>query len=200
MTPSEIKSFLDEYAPKRERTLVIVDFGNVAKWNVSLKWKVGIQELGNLVKNLSTGNKSLRRFYYGEDCGPTESPDNITKWSKDVLLRAKMNGFDVVQKRVKYIHDTKVGLVAKCDLDVEMAVDLLRLQADYDHIVLFSGDGDLVYALRHLKNTFGKSAGVFYARGHLGKELVEAHQEGIIQKIFHADDFEYRLDMHRHKK
>src|SRR5690606_6560455 len=98
MTPAEIKAYLEAHAPKRERTLVIVDFGNVAKWNVSLKWKVGIQELGNLVKNLSTGQKSLRRFYYGEDCGPSEIPDNISKWSKDVLLRARMNGFDVVQK------------------------------------------------------------------------------------------------------
>ena len=39
-----------------------------------------------------------------------------------------MNGFEVVEKRVKYIHSPENlhGFEKKCDLDVEMAVDLMQ--------------------------------------------------------------------------
>ena len=48
---------------KKERTIAIVDFGNVEKWKNSLGWIVGIQELGKLVKHFSLGKKFLRRFF-----------------------------------------------------------------------------------------------------------------------------------------
>ncbi len=54
MNKSEIKSFLEGFANKRERTIVIVDFGNVEKWKYSLSWNVDIKKLGQLVKNFST--------------------------------------------------------------------------------------------------------------------------------------------------
>ena len=65
MTKEEIKKFIASFSDKQERTLVIVDYGNVEKWKNSLNWKVGIKELGNLVKHFSRGKKFLRRFYYG---------------------------------------------------------------------------------------------------------------------------------------
>ena len=48
---SEIKKYLDGFVGRKERTIVIVDFGNVEKWKNSLGWIVGIKELGILVKN-----------------------------------------------------------------------------------------------------------------------------------------------------
>ena len=72
MNPDEIKTFLESFADKASRTIVVVDFGNVDKWEVSLNWRVGIQELGRLVKNFAQGKKPLRRFYYGSDYGPKE--------------------------------------------------------------------------------------------------------------------------------
>ena len=32
MNKEDIRNFLESFAPKRERTIVIVDFGNVEKW------------------------------------------------------------------------------------------------------------------------------------------------------------------------
>ena len=61
MNQSEIKDFLDNSKEKQERTIVIVDFGNVEKWKNTLKWRVGIRELGVLVKNFSIGKKFLMR-------------------------------------------------------------------------------------------------------------------------------------------
>lgn len=199
MNQDEIRTFLDSFKAKQARTIVIVDFGNVDKWEKNLGWKVGVQELARLVRHFSVGSKALRRFYYGADYGPHERSTTLTLWSQGILDRADMNRFEVVAKPVKYIHDTNhtTGYDKKCDFDVEMAIDLVRLQAEYDDIVLFSGDGDLVYALRYLRDAFGKSSYVVGARGHVGKEVVDATKEDVIQRLLYADDFKYRLDIGR---
>ena len=111
---------MDSFAAKRERTIAIVDFGNVDKWEKNLGWRVGIQELTRLVKCFSYGNVELRRFYYGSNYGPKERSQTLTLWSSRVLERAKMNRFEVITKPVKYIHDPSKsdGYDKKCDLDV----------------------------------------------------------------------------------
>ena len=82
-------------------------------------------------------------------------------------------------------------------MDVEMAVDLIKEKDDYDKIILFSGDGDLSYVLKYLKEAFGKMAYVFAARDHLGRELVDCRNSGIVEKILFLEDFEYRLNKDR---
>ncbi len=195
MNKSEIKSFLEGFANKRERTIVIVDFGNVEKWKYSLSWNVDIKKLGQLVKNFSTSKKYLRRFYYGSDYGKSEKSHTIVPWSGAILQKAKMSGFELVTKRVKYIHDNynKSGFTKKCDLDVEMAIDLIKERNNYDTIVLFSGDGDLMYAVRYLVDKYEKNCIVFGARDHVGREVYDAKNNGIVDIILYAEDFDYRL-------
>lgn len=202
MNPSEIKTFLESFTDKTGRSIVIVDFGNVNKWEKNLGWRVGMQELARLVKSFSRGNAALRRFYYGSDYGPKERSTSLSLWSSNILNRAKMNRFEVITKPVKYIHDSsqKSGYEKKCDFDVEMAVDLIRMRDEFDHVILFSGDGDLVYVLRYLRDAFGKTSYVFGARGHVGREVVDAAKDGVIQRLLYADDFRYRLDMARFRK
>lgn len=93
MTPESIKQFLVQYAPRRERTIVIVDFGNVEKWKHSLHWRVGIRELAAFVKHFTYGKRFLRRFYYGADYGPDELSTALTDWSRFMLRTADTNGF-----------------------------------------------------------------------------------------------------------
>ena len=199
MTHDEISKFLKDHGQHRQRTIVIVDFGNVEKWKNSLRWKVGIRELARLVKCLSLGKSFLRRFYYGADFGEKESSIIMTPWSEKLLATAKMNGFDVISKRVKYIvsNENKFGFEKKCDLDVDMTVDLIQERDNYDTIFLFSGDGDLVRALEYLHKEYGKKSIVMGARGHVGREIIDALNAGIISNILYADDFEYRLNMDR---
>jgi len=199
MNKSEIKTFLESFNDKLARTIVVIDFGNVDKWKESLNWKIGIQELANLAKNFSRGSVELRRFYYGSDYGPKESSHTLTLWSSQIMERAKMNRFDVIEKRVKYIHNSNnpMGFDKKCDLDVEMTVDLIRLRDQYDNVVLFSGDGDLVYAFKYLKDNFDKDVFVFGARNHIGREVVDSVKEGVIKRLLYIEDFEYRLNMDR---
>ena len=104
MEQAEIKKYLDNFDDKKERTIAIVDFGNVEKWKNSLGWIVGIQELGKLVKHFSLGKKFLRRFYYGLDYGKNENSQVISLWSKAMTDKANMSGFEIITKKVKYIH------------------------------------------------------------------------------------------------
>lgn len=190
---------MKSWQDKRERTMIIVDFGNIDKWQQNLGWKVGIPELGKLTKHLSTGKKFLRRFYYGSDYGKKERSQTLSMWSDATLQKARASGFEIVTKRVKYIHDSNNpdGFMKKCDLDVEMAIDLVREQDNYDTVIIFSGDGDLMYAVRYMHEKYKKECFVFGARGHIGAEVFDAKKDRVVEDILFADDFEYRLNLNR---
>ncbi|MEK7103324.1 MAG: NYN domain-containing protein [Patescibacteria group bacterium] len=192
----EIRKFLESFEHRKNRTIVIVDYGNVEKWKNSLGWKIDIKKLSQLVRYFSIGSEFLRRFYYGADFGPNDHSDILSEWSRSIFERARMNRFEVVKKRVKYIHskDNPAGYEKKCDLDVEMAVDLIRERENYDTVVLFSGDGDLMCVVKYLKEEYNKKCVVFAARGHIGREVIDAFNEGFVEEILYADDFEYRLN------
>lgn len=201
MNQEEIKQFLDAHEPNRFRTMVVVDFGNVIKWQANLHWRIGMRELGILARSFS-GRQFLRRFYYGSDYGPNEQSVQLYEWSRAMLEKARMSGFEVITKKVKYIHsrDNIHGFEKKCDLDIEMAVDLIRERDNYDKIILFSGDGDLMYAIRYLKESYQKECFVIGARDHIGREVFDAKMGDIIKDILYAEDFEYRLNMDRFRR
>jgi uncharacterized LabA/DUF88 family protein len=61
------------------------------------------------------------------------------------------NGFSMVTKPTKEFTDPTGRRKVKGNMDIELAVDAMRLSDSLDHIVLFSGDGDfrsLVAALQ----------------------------------------------------
>ncbi len=57
----------------------------------------------------------------------------------------------------------------KCDFDVEIARDMCNLSAEFDTLILFSGDGDYSALVDDLISK-GKKIIVVFARGHIGKE------------------------------
>ena len=59
---------------------------------------------------------------------------------------------------------------------------------------------DLIYAIKYLAEDSGKKCLSFGARDHIGREVIDAHKDGIIEQIFYTEDFEYRLNMHRHRR
>ncbi len=199
MTPKQIKSFIDKLSKTKERNIIIIDFANVDRWEETLGWKIGVKKLGQLISKIAFGKKFLRRFYYGEDFGPKDKSTRLTKWSQQILTNAKYSAFEIVSKRVKYIPDDKyeTGFIKKCNLDIEMAVDLIREKENYDTAIIFSGDGDLAYVCNYINKEFFKSIYIFGARDHVGKELVDAKSEGIIKDILFVEDFEYRLNLNR---
>jgi uncharacterized LabA/DUF88 family protein len=198
MDREQIKKFIQSFQDKLERTIVIVDFGNVEKWKESLGWIIGIKELGKLTKSFS-GKVPLRKFYYGGDYGPNEKSAILSGWSKRILELAEWYRFDIVTKPVKYIHDSnnRNGYQKKCDFDVEMTVDLIKERDNYDTIILFSGDGDLMCAIKYLNEIHLKKCFVFGARDHVGREIFDAKSTRVVEDILYAEDFEYRLNMRR---
>nr|WP_314260494.1 NYN domain-containing protein [uncultured Devosia sp.] len=61
------------------------------------------------------------------------------------------NGFNVITKPAKEFTDAMGRRKVKGNMDIELCVDALDLAPHYDHMVLFSGDGDftaLVAALQ----------------------------------------------------
>ncbi|MDD3293012.1 MAG: NYN domain-containing protein [Candidatus Pacebacteria bacterium] len=196
MTHEEIKICLEKFKLVSNRTLTVVDYGNVQKWEEGLGWKIGIKELSNLIKNISRGAKFLRRFYYGSDYGKNEKVLIMTPWCSTIMNKARMNDFEIITKKVKYIVDSnyKTGYVKKCNLDIEMAVDMLIEKNNYDRVVLFSGDGDMAHILKYLKQNHNKENYVFCARNYIGKELLDGLSDGIIKRIFYVEDFDYRLE------
>ena len=63
------------------------------------------------------------------------------------------NGFSMVTKPTKEFRDALGNRKVKGSMDVELAVDAMRLATNLDHVVLFSGDGNfkaLVSALQQM--------------------------------------------------
>ncbi len=52
------------------------------------------------------------------------------------------NGFSVVTKPTKEFTDSAGRRKIKGNMDIEIAVDIMELSSELDHVVLFSGDGD----------------------------------------------------------
>ena len=133
MNRTEITKFLNLLSKTIDRNIVIVDFANVDRWQDTLNWSIGIKNLGQLVSYISKGKKFLRKFYYGEDYGPKDKSKVLTPWSEKIKKQAQYSGFEIVSKRVKYIPDEKyeTGFIKKCNLDIEMAVDLIKEKDNY---------------------------------------------------------------------
>ena len=201
MNHREIATFLQTLEKTKTRNIVIIDFANVDGWRDSLGWSVGLKQLGQLVSHMSYGKKFLRRFYYGEDYGPRDKSTRLTPWSAKIIQNARYSGFELITKRVKYIPDSKyaTGYIKKCNLDIEMAIDLLRETANYDTAIIFSGDGDLAPLCTYLHDQLGKEIYMFGARDHVGKELIDAEKAKAIKQILFCEDFEYRLDLNRQR-
>jgi uncharacterized LabA/DUF88 family protein len=199
MNKPEIKKFLDLLSKTKDRNIVIVDFANVDKWEDSLGWKVGISKLGQLNKYISQGRKYLRRFYYGEDYGPKDKSKVLSPWSDKILKQAQYSGFEIISKRVKYIPDDKyeTKFIKKCNLDIEMAIDLIKEKDFYDTAIIFSGDGDMACVCEYIHKEFEKTVYIFGARDHVGKELIDCKDAGLIKDILFVEDFEYRLNLNR---
>ena len=63
------------------------------------------------------------------------------------------NGFTMVTKPTKEFTDASGRRKIKGNMDIELAVDAMRLAKNLDHVVIFSGDGDfrsLVSALQEM--------------------------------------------------
>jgi uncharacterized LabA/DUF88 family protein len=150
----------------------VIDFGNVNYWfdedrqdaeNKALqedeKFRINLNGLNDFASLFS----SHIRFYYGHDPQNQESLRFLAAtrhtFGKKVFtkpiqkVRHHLSQAEIESnKRVTFSDNEGIYvLLPKCNFDVEISVDSIRLMDEYDTLVLFSGDADFVSLIRFLK-------------------------------------------------
>jgi uncharacterized LabA/DUF88 family protein len=120
---------------KTERLALFIDGANLYSAGKTLGVEVDYRKL---LEEFRRRGQLLRAYYYtalveNDDYSPIRP---LVDW-------LQYNGFKVVTKPAKEYTDSTGRRRVKGDMDVEITVDMLNLTPHVDHVVLFSGDGDL---------------------------------------------------------
>jgi hypothetical protein len=176
---------------KFKRIISFIDFGNVDYWYEldeqdedgtllpsGQRLAINLQKLCDFLRLFSDDT----RFYYGHDPANSGSLAFISA-AKHIFGRHRVFTKRIQQVRhdltpVDSISNTRVVqsddrgdfvLIPKCNFDVEISVDAIRLVDDYDTICLLSSDSDFVSLLRYLRNRNKKI--VLIKGGHIQSDL-----------------------------
>ncbi len=156
------------------RILTFVDFANVNHWFVhddkdengdplpaGSRLTVDVDKIADFLRLFSADT----RFYYGHD------PQNPKSLGFTFVARRAFGKNRVFTKPIQqirhYLNPAEIStntrtvstdstgdyvLIPKCNFDVEISVDAIRLMNAYDTICLLSSDADFVSLLRYLKS------------------------------------------------
>ena len=118
-----------------ERVAVFIDGANLYAASRTLGLDVDYK---NLLAHFRQRSYLVRAYYYTalletEEYSPLRP---LVDW-------LGYNGYAVVTKPAKEFTDATGRRRVKGSVDIEMAVDVLDLTPSLDHVVIFSGDGDL---------------------------------------------------------
>jgi len=155
------------------RILSFVDFANVNYWFEEDRYDaegsvmLENEKLSISIENLKTFSDTFStdtRFYYGHD---SANPASLGFLSATKHVFGKNRVFTKPIQKVKhYLTEQEAGIntrtlqhdakgdfirIPKCNFDVEICVDAIRLVENYDTFCLFSSDADFVHLTRILK-------------------------------------------------
>ena len=161
-----MRSAISRYT--KGKVFVVIDAANLESSVKDLDWWVDYVKLCELFDG---GNLYGIRFYCVHH--NTENQDKF-------FVFLKHHGYTLVTKPLKIIKqaDIEAGDIRKANFDVEIAVDAISMMEEFATFILFSGDSDFNYLLRHLKKK-GKITIVVSAKHHIAKELVETSDKYI---------------------
>jgi len=154
------------------KIFVFIDFANVDKWFAEdiRDWNNNILENN---KELSIDLEKLRdftkcfsdhvRFYYGHNPQNENSLKFLGKtkyifgdkrvFTKPIQqIRHYLKEGDATTRQIKHDGAGDFIYLPKCNFDVEICVDAIRLLAKYDTFCIFSSDADFVSLIKFLKN------------------------------------------------
>ncbi len=117
-----------------ERIGLFIDGANLYATARSLNFDIDYRKLLDHFRNQA---KLIRANYYtammeDADYSPIRP---LVDW-------LDYNGYSVVTKPTKEFTDSTGRRKIKGNMDIEIAVDIMELASELDHVVLFSGDGD----------------------------------------------------------
>ena len=172
-------------------TLVLIDWANVFNWLRGKKWEIDPKALYDYLREYTEVDRIC--LFAGED----DHPKSIA-----FLEECRKIGFEVITKKVKYVHASidrspfwdaltevvsekkleelreKDILIRKCDFDVEISTELLLHLAKYHSFILFSGDGDYAPIIREIMKR-EKRVFIVATERSLGKELRDMMEEDV---------------------
>ncbi len=117
-----------------ERLALFIDGANLYATARALDMEIDYKSLRS---HFAKKGRLLRAFYYTAILEDQEySP------LRPLIDWLDYNGFTLVTKPVKEFTDDQGRRKIKGNMDIEIAVDMLNISDQLDHVVLFSGDGD----------------------------------------------------------
>lgn len=120
----------------RERLAVFVDGSSVYGVAKALGFDMDYKKLHEL---FASKGELLRAYYY---TAIAETEDFTPL--RPLVDYLEYNGWKMVTKPVREYQDSQGRTRRKGSMDIELAVDALESAPHVDHLVIFSGDGDLV--------------------------------------------------------
>ena len=117
-----------------ERVALFIDGSNLYAAARGLGFDIDYKRL---LQHFSTKGRLVRAFYYTALLDEQEySPIRpLVDW-------LDYNGYRLVTKSAREFTDAQGRKRWRGDMDVEIAVDMMEMSPNVDHMVLFSGDGD----------------------------------------------------------
>lgn len=119
-----------------DRVVIFIDGANLfyaaAHLNIDIDYT-------KLLYYLTKGRRLVRAYFY-------TGIDRSNEKQQGFLMWMRHNGYRVITKDVIQLPDGS----KKANLDVEIAVDMMKLASYCDAAVLVSGDGDLAYVVNAL--------------------------------------------------
>lgn len=156
------------------KVFVFIDFANVDKWfaedvrDIENKILESDKKLSIDLEKLLSFSKCFSdhvRFYYGHDprsmsslkfLGKTKHVfgENLVFTKPIQQIRHYLNEKEKIVNTRQISHDNSGDFIylPKCNFDVEICVDAIRLMSKYDTFCLFSSDSDFVSLIKFLKN------------------------------------------------
>lgn len=129
-----------------ERMALFIDSANLYYTMKMLGWHI---DHDRLLTHFSKMGHLLRPYFYLAMRDPPVRDDPM----HGMAMRLSYNGYSVITKPLKVITNHATGeFTKKGNMDVEIAVDMLRLAPQLSHLVLFSGDGDFTYLVKTLQD------------------------------------------------
>ncbi len=131
--------FLDS----RDRVVVFIDGANLYATSKAIGVDIDYRAL---LEDFQQRSRFLRAYYY-----TAYLEDQEYSSIRPLIDWLDYNGYTMVTKPAKEFSDSAGRRKIKGNMDIEITVDALDLSPHFDHLVLFSGDGDftaLVAALQ----------------------------------------------------
>ena len=158
---------------KQLRSGVFVDGSNVMWGSLMMKqnerWFIDFNKF--MVWLNDNHNPVFVKYYGTVDTKPKTAKFKMRAQS-EAQLYAKMGkmGYEIITKPLKYIKHKNGKFTTKGDMDIEIALGVIKQLDNLDSIVLVSGDSDYL-ALMQLIHSQGKSVHIISFRKLLSWEL-----------------------------